>query len=375
LKLCLVGVVELLEIVVHEADQKDAELIRRGVGLIEQTCTRGCHKFGDHGQLGLAPDLTGYGSYEWMLGLISDPTHERFYRQENDRMPSFAKDLAHPERNNVSVRELSLIVDWLRGEYYRADDKAPVLPHDEEAAEHAVSLARTTTDPWREIVGAPPKPPETDAQKAQRLFASNCAACHGTLARSASEGNPRSTSAPDLSAFGSRDWLTGLLDSDKIKSNRYFGQTRHVKGEMVGFVNDNLKQLDDADKTKLQNVIIALSAEAALPSQVEADKKAEQDGTLAKGRKALGEAFESSSCVDCHKFRESGDLGSAPDLTGWASKDWLIRFITDPTHEAFYRDTNDRMPSFGKAPDNSTKKSLLAPAEIDLLPRLLRGEL
>src|SRR5207253_6201974 len=106
--------------------------IRRGVGLIEQNCARGCHKFGEHGQLCLAPDLTGYGSYEWMLGLVSDPTHARFYRMENDRMPSFAKDLDHPERNNVSIRELSLVIDWLRGQYYRADDKAPVLPHAED---------------------------------------------------------------------------------------------------------------------------------------------------------------------------------------------------------------------------------------------------
>jgi mono/diheme cytochrome c family protein len=45
----------------HEADEKDAALIRRGIGLIEQNCARGCHKLGDHGQLGLAPDLSGYG--------------------------------------------------------------------------------------------------------------------------------------------------------------------------------------------------------------------------------------------------------------------------------------------------------------------------
>jgi ubiquinol-cytochrome c reductase cytochrome b subunit len=144
---------------------------------------------------------------------------------------------------------------------------------------------------------------------------------------------------------------------------------------MVGFVVDNLKELDDADKTKLQNVIVALSAEAALPSQTEADKSAEADGTLAKGRKALGEAFESSSCVDCHKFRDQGDLGSAPDLTGWGSKDWLARFIADPSHEAFYRETNDRMPAFGTAPESSAKKPLLTPAEIELIAHLLRGEL
>jgi quinol-cytochrome oxidoreductase complex cytochrome b subunit/mono/diheme cytochrome c family protein len=357
----------------READKNDADLIRRGIGLIEQNCTRGCHRFGDHGQLGVAPDLTGYGSYEWMMGFVSDPTHERFYRHENDRMPSFAKDLAHPENNNVSIRELSLIVDWLRGEFYNPEDKSPVLPHEKEAAEHAVSLARTVSNPWTTIVGGPTPEPETEFQQAHRLFAANCSPCHGTLAQSTSAGNSASTSAPNLSGFGSRDWLNGLLDPEEIKSSRYFGNTRHAKGEMASFVADNLKELDDADKTKLQNVIIAVSAEAALPSQADADKKAEQDGTLEKGRKALTEAFESSSCVDCHKFRDQGDLGSAPDLTGWASKDWLTRFITDPAHEAFYRDTNDRMPSFGAA--TSPKKPLLTPAQIDLLARLLRGEL
>jgi mono/diheme cytochrome c family protein len=346
----------------READAKDGELIRRGVTLIEQNCARGCHKFGDHGQLGLAPDLTGYGSYEWLMGLVSDPTHERFYRHENDRMPSFAKDLAHPENNNVSIRELSLIVDWLRGEYFRADDKLPVLAHEQAEAEHAVVLARTTANPWTAIVGAAPKKPETELQQAQRLFAANCAACHGE-------------SAPNLHGFGSREWLTGLLNPEQIKSPSYFGNTRHAKGEMVGFVNDNLAELDEIDKTKLQNAIICLSAEAALPSQAEADKKAEQDGTLEKGRKALTEAFESYSCVDCHKFRDEGDLGAAPDLTGWASKDWLVRFITDPTHEAFYRETNDRMPKFGDTSAGGAKKPLLTSDEIDLLARYLRGEL
>src|SRR5262249_27455562 len=143
----------------READKKDAELIQRGVGLIELNCMRGCHKFGDHGRLGLAPDLTGYGSYEWMMGFVSDPTHERFYRNENDRMPSFAKDLAHPENNSLSIREISLIVDWLRGDYYKPDDQQPVLPHDEEMARETVVLARTTANPRTSIVGAPKAEP------------------------------------------------------------------------------------------------------------------------------------------------------------------------------------------------------------------------
>jgi ubiquinol-cytochrome c reductase cytochrome b subunit len=87
----------------------------------------------------------------------------------------------------------------------------------------------------------------------------------------------------------------------------------------------------------------------------------------------MSDSFGNYSCTDCHKFRDTGDLGSAPDLTGWASKDWLVKFITDPTHEAFYRDTNDRMPSFGKA-GPGPKRALLPAEDIDLLARWLRGE-
>jgi ubiquinol-cytochrome c reductase cytochrome b subunit len=119
-------------------DDKD---IIAGVDLIAKNCID-CHRFGDDGSLGSAPDLTGYGSYEWMLGMVSDPTHDRFYRDTNDRMPSFAKDLDHPEKNNVSARELSLIVDWLRGDYYLDEDGHRILPHDEETARRTVENAR-----------------------------------------------------------------------------------------------------------------------------------------------------------------------------------------------------------------------------------------
>jgi hypothetical protein len=37
-----------------------------------------------------------------------------------------------------------------------------------------------------------------------------------------------------------------------------------------------------------------------------------------------------SGCTSCHKFQ---DLGTdSPELTGWASRDWMIAFISDPEH-------------------------------------------
>jgi ubiquinol-cytochrome c reductase cytochrome b subunit len=77
-----------------------------------------CHKFHDDGDVGLAPDLTGYASREWLTEFLSNPAAERFYGDRNDRMPAFA---AHPDKplaNRLSTEELALLVSWLRGEWY-----------------------------------------------------------------------------------------------------------------------------------------------------------------------------------------------------------------------------------------------------------------
>jgi ubiquinol-cytochrome c reductase cytochrome b subunit len=164
------------------------------------------------------------------------------------------------------------------------------------------------------------------------------------------------------------------LDEKQSSGDQYFGNTRHKAGEMVTFVKDNLATLDDGGKKKLKAIVVALSAEAALPSQADADQKAEKDKTLEKGRDAIAESFEQSACTDCHRFRDQGDLGSAPDLTAYGSRDWLVRFISDPAHEDFYRETNDRMPRFGASDHAPAIKPLLKAEEIDLLARWLRGE-
>ena len=98
----------------------DASTVDAGRELLsgELDCVQ-CHRFHKEGDLGSAPDLTGYGSRDWLLGMIGNPQHERFYNEEhNDRMPAFAKDPNQPQANLLSPRELSQIVDWLRGEWY-----------------------------------------------------------------------------------------------------------------------------------------------------------------------------------------------------------------------------------------------------------------
>ena len=80
----------------------------------------------------------------------------------------------------------------------------------------------------------------------------------------------------------------------------------------------------------LASLVTALSAEAALPAQAEEDKKAMEDGSLERGREALATAITNSACTDCHKFRDEGEVGSAPDLTGYGSREWLIGMIGRP---------------------------------------------
>jgi ubiquinol-cytochrome c reductase cytochrome b subunit len=102
-----------------EIDQQDAATIEAGRKVIasEENCA-GCHKFREAGELGSAPDLTGYGSRKWLVGMISNPTHERFYADRNDRMPAFAEHGADTTNNMLTQKQLGLIVDWLRGDWY-----------------------------------------------------------------------------------------------------------------------------------------------------------------------------------------------------------------------------------------------------------------
>ena len=92
-------------------DQSDAVLIRKGIAYLEDDigCID-CHAFGEPDPDADGPDLTGYGSREWMLGIVHDPAHERFYGKKNDRMPAFGAD------GQLTHRQMELIVDWIRSE-------------------------------------------------------------------------------------------------------------------------------------------------------------------------------------------------------------------------------------------------------------------
>ncbi len=97
------------------------------------------------------------------------------------------------------------------------------------------------------------------------------------------------------------------------------GGTAHHAGEMVGFVQDDLKKWSAED---VQNVVVALSAEAHLKSQIAADAAAKEQ--IEAGRKKLADT--DTGCAQCHKFHDVGEGGPAPDLTGYGSRAWLQAF-------------------------------------------------
>jgi ubiquinol-cytochrome c reductase cytochrome b subunit len=104
-----------------DQDPADAAAIAEGRKLISQSddfeCTQ-CHKFDGAGKT-KGPDLTGYGSREWMIEFVKNPSHKRFYGERNDRMPLFG------EKQLLTDQQIGMVVDWLRGDWYTPGGSAP----------------------------------------------------------------------------------------------------------------------------------------------------------------------------------------------------------------------------------------------------------
>jgi ubiquinol-cytochrome c reductase cytochrome b subunit len=196
-----------------------------------------------------------------------------------------------------------------------------------------------------------------------KLFAKNCASCHRFDGNDGMGNFPKDAqSASDLAGFASHAWFAGLLDPTRVSSTNYFGATTHKDGKMSKFVKKDVAGYTPEQKAQLQKVILAVSAEAQLKSQAATDQR--DAAIIAEGRTLFKDAM---ACTDCHQFHVKDPDANAPDLTGYGSRDWLVRFLNNPGHDDFYGKRNDRMPAFGE-------KKMLSAEEIGLIADWLRGD-
>jgi len=111
----------------ESVEKLGADKIATGTKLLqdEDRCA-GCHKFNAENDFAYAPDLSGYGSKQWLIEFISNPEAGRFYGSSNDRMPAFYDDPHSPLENRLTMDQLTLIVDWLRADWYAPEPTPPV---------------------------------------------------------------------------------------------------------------------------------------------------------------------------------------------------------------------------------------------------------
>lgn len=231
----------------------------------------------------------------------------------------------------------------------------------EHQAHRAVELAKLNGIPQTGALALLRDDPLTQGPK---LFAQHCASCHRYDGHDGLGMTPKDPqSASDLKGFASREWLAGLLDPTKVDATNYFGGTKFRDGKMVRFVKKDLANLTPAEKEQLGKVIAAVSAEAGLKSQTASDTK--DAAVIAEGRGLA--AGDRMRCTECHQFRKPDEEATAPDLTGFGSREWLMAFIGNPAHTRFYARRNDRMPAF------AVEQTLDAKA-IGLLADWLRGD-
>jgi len=218
----------------------------------------------------------------------------------------------------------------------------------------AVQEARRDADRVRTLAQSPSGIPREGAvtllrndplTQGPKLFAKNCASCHRYGGHDGAGQKPKDEpSASDLKDFASREWLAGLLDAQRIDGPQYFGGTKFKEGKMVKFVKKDVAGFSTENKEQLKKTIAALSAEAGLKSQRDLDRR--DAAMIAEGRAQI--ASDTMRCTECHQFHKPDEDATAPNLTSFGSRAWLIDFISNPAHQRFYGKRNDRMPSFGE---------------------------
>lgn len=206
------------------------------------------------------------------------------------------------------------------------------------------------------------------------LFETHCAGCHDYLDAAGEGIKAAETSAPNLYGYATPTWIAGWFNPDTITGDDYFGKTKFNNGDMVDNVRQMYEEVDPSDPLQLQDLkedlgLLAAGLSARAGRRAPGESSA-NDAALAKEAETLIRDF---ACTGCHKFHDQGRLGTAPDLTGYASREWTIAVISNPADRRFYGERNDRMPAYAESAEDPTK-NILSGRQIGLLTDWLRGQ-
>jgi ubiquinol-cytochrome c reductase cytochrome b subunit len=188
-----------------------AYLLRRdpltqGKAVLERRCLS-CHVLDGHG-LGepSAPDLAGYGTRDWIRGLLDDPQSPRYFGKVHgcDGMAEWKKN------SKLDARQLDAVADFV--------------------ATFARIPADATPDEWLESPGVADHPGLGPFQK-------ECGTCHAI--EGFTEGGVRD--APGLFAWGSPGWIARMVRKPGA-SDRYGFLAEHRK--MPAFGTDQVSDND-----------------------------------------------------------------------------------------------------------------------------------
>ena len=174
------------------------------------------------------------------------------------------------------------------------------------------------------------------------------------------EAVPMAQRASDLAGFGAPEWIVGLLRDPS--AGRFFGHTQHKNSLMTLWSKTNIPLLSDAELEAVVTFLIGHGRATEIPP---ADPE-----LMAEGARifAHGSSQGSEPCITCHRL-EHPDVqatGSTlgPDLTAYASPDWLREMILDASQPRFYAGQGQSMPKFSER---------LTAQEIDLLVNWVLG--
>lgn len=263
----------------------------------------------------LGPELTHYGSPEWIETLLIDPGEH--YRDTSDTaMPAFARKLDKAERQALAAFLFSL-----------ADVPLPSTELHPAVAQQFDCTQNTTATPDTD-----PKPAAATTQgglaAGKALFDEECSACHIVSGEGSQVG-------PELTGWGSRAWMQAFLANPDHE--RLYGGT-DLEGYMSGIADYDLTEPADIDVV-LDTLMLARSGQKLPAVQATLEPRFVQ-------------IFTDKSCDGCHYYQatdgtEHGDPeGMGPHLHALGSDPWFHALLADPTAPSHFGEDGGAMPPF-----------------------------